>query len=343
MPLTEAFLPRAFRRLQPWGPALRAAAAVSACLAAGQLAHRTALGLVMAVGARRVVLVDPGGEPAARAANLALAALATTAAVFLGTLAGNSLPLSALGMFGLGWVAGVGRSHSEAAGKLAAAPALLFALAQLLPGGPATSAERALAVAVGCAVACLLVLDTFPAAWFRLAFRRTATGLAFLAAAARSPAAAGRFGLLLAGTVTGCLLAVRLLGVPRGSWVVVSVLLVLRPESGTTRRRGLERLLGTLVGCLLAAALVFLVRPVALVDVLIFLLMAGYFRLQPRAYGWSLAFLTPAIVLGVGLLEPGNWHWAENRGLDVVAGTLVALGVGWLLGVKPAPPPPVIG
>ncbi|MGO8968029.1 MAG: FUSC family protein [Myxococcaceae bacterium] len=336
-------LPGAGRVLRQLGPALRGAAALSACLVAGQLAGQTALGLVMAVGARRVVLVDPGGEPDSRAANMALAALAGTAAVFLGTLAGSSLPLSALGMFALGWMAGVGRSHGEAAGKLSAAPALLFALAQLLPGDAVTALERALAVAVGSAVACLVVLDTFPAGWLPLALRRAAAALRFLAAAATAPAAAGRFGLLLAGTVTGCLLVVRLLGVPRGSWVVVSVLLVLRPETATTRRRGLERLQGTLVGCLLAAALVFLVRPVALVDALIFLLMVGYFRLQPQAYGWSLAFLTPAIVLSVGLLEPGNWHWAERRGLDVAAGTLVALGVGWLLGAKPAPPPPVIG
>src|SRR5208283_5532179 len=102
MPVRDA-LPRAGRLLLQLGPALRGAAAMSACLAAGQLAGQTALGLVMAVGARRVVLVDPGGEPASRAANMALAALAGTAAAFLGTLAGSSLPLSALGMFALGW------------------------------------------------------------------------------------------------------------------------------------------------------------------------------------------------------------------------------------------------
>ena len=166
----------------------------------------------------------------------------------------------------------------------------------------------------------------------------------FLAASAASPLAASRFGVVLAATVTGCLLAVRALHIPRGNWVVVSVLVVLRPEASATRRRGVQRLGGTLAGCALAAALVFLVRSVALSQVLIFLLLVAYFRLLPVAYGWSLAFLTPAIVLGLALLEPGNWHWAANRALDVVAGTLVALLIGLLL-QRAAPPqaPSVIG
>ncbi len=317
---------------------------MSACIAAGQLSGRTGLGLVMAVGARRVALADPGGEPASRAASLALAALAGAAAVFVGTLAGNSLALAALGMFALAWVAGAARSKTDAAGRLAAVPAVLFALAQLLPGDVSAAAERALAVAVGGTVAHLLLLDALPAGWIRRAAQRTVAGLRFLAASVASPAAAARFGLVLAAAVTGCLLAVRALEVRRGNWVVVSVLMVLRPELATTRRRGVERLAGTLVGCALAAALVFLVHSVVLTEMLILLLLVGYFRLQPEAYGWSLAFLTPAIVLGVGLLEPGNWHWATSRALDVAAGTLVALLVAVLL-QRAAPPPPssVIG
>jgi uncharacterized membrane protein YccC len=56
------------------------------------------------------------------------------------------------------------------------------------------------------------------------------------------------------------------------------------------------------------------------------------------AYGWSLTFFTPALVLGISLLEPGNWHWAANRAVDVAAGTLVALGAGLLSG-RLTPPP----
>jgi uncharacterized membrane protein YccC len=124
---------------------------------------------------------------------------------------------------------------------------------------------------------------------------------------------------------------------------VVSVLVVLRPDHAVTRRRGLERLWGTLLGCFLAAALVFLVRWPWVADGLIFVLMVGFFRLQAAAYAWSLAFFTPAIVLGISLLEPGNWHWAANRAVDVAAGSLVALVVGSLLGgsLRPQPAPVV--
>ncbi len=332
-------LAQAQKGLSQLAPAVRAAAAVSGCLAAGQLAGRTALGLVMAVGARRVVIADPGGEPASRAANMALAVVAGSLAGFTGTLAGHSLTLSTLGMFALGWVAGVARSRSDAAGRLAASPAILFALAQILPGDIRTAAERALAVGVGGAVGEVLVLGAYPRGWLRLAARRAQSGLRFLGAALLTPGTDVRFGVVLAATVSVCLLVVRALDLPRGHWVVVSVLVVLRPEPAATRRRGLERVVGTLWGCVLAVALVYLVRAPLLADLLVFLLMVAFFRLQPVAYGLSLAFFTPAVVLGISLLEPGNWHWATTRAVDVAAGTVVALGAGFLVGARPAPPP----
>jgi uncharacterized membrane protein YccC len=328
---SSGYLPRARERLADLMPALRAAAAVSGCLAAGQLSGHTAVGLVMAVGARRVVMADPGGRSVSRAAHLAIATVAGALAAFAGTLLGHSLALSTLGMFVLGWAAGVARGRGEAAGRLAAAPAILFALAQILPGDWRMALQRALAVGVGGVVAGLFVVGAWPPGWLRVAARRTRVGLRFLWRSMVSRRADARFGFVLASTVSVCLFAVRALDLPRGPWVVVSVLVVLRPEPAVTQRRGLERLWGTLLGCALAAALVFLVRSPELADVCIFLLMVGFFRLQPVAYGWSLAFFTPAVVLGISLLEPGNWHWAANRAVDVAAGSLVALGVGFLL------------
>jgi uncharacterized membrane protein YccC len=334
-----SYLASTRQRLGPLAPAFRAAAAVSACVVTGQLAGRTGVGLVMAVAARRVVIADPGGEPASRAANMAIALVAGSLAGFAGTLAGHSLALSTLGMFALGWVAGVARSRSEAAGRLAASPAVLFALAQILPGDIRIAAERALAVGIGGAVGEVLVLGAYPRGWYGLTARRARTGIRFLWGAMLSPGADVRFGFVLAATVSACLLVVRALELPRGYWVVVSVLVVLRPEAAVTRRRGLERVAGTLSGCFLAVGLVYLVRSPLAADLLIFVLMVGFFRFLPVAYGWSLAFFTPAVVLGISLLEPGNWHWAANRAVDVAAGTVVALGAGFLLGSRRAPPP----
>ena len=285
----------------------------------------------MAIGARRVVFADPGGSPASRGANMAIAVVANAFAALAGTLLGHSLAASTLGMFVLGWVAGVARTHSEAAGRLGTSPAILFALAQILPGDLSTALLRALAVGVGGLVALACVLARFPKGWLRLAVRRLSTAVHLLGRAFGSSEVEVLFGLVLAFTVAACLWVVRALDLPRGSWVVVSVLVVLRPDHAVTQRRGLERVWGTLLGCLLAAALVSVVRSPWLADGLIFLLLVGFFRLQAVAYGWSLAFFTPAVVLGISLLEPGNWHWAANRAVDVAAGSLVATGVAFLL------------
>ena len=336
-------LSRIQEKLVDFGPALRSAAAVSGCLAFGQLAGRTALGLVMAVGARRLALVDARGTNATRAARMAIAIVAGCLAAFAGTVVGHSLALSTLGMFALGWVAGVARGRSEAAGRLASSPAILFALAQILPGDVQVALERALAVGAGGVLAAGFLLSGYPRGWGRLVGKEARAALHFLRRAMLSPGADLRFGVVLASTVSACLFIVRALDLPRGHWVVVSVLVVLRPERVATHRRGMERVLGTLLGCLFGAGLVFALRSPWLADLCIFLLMVGFFRLQPQAYGWSLAFFTPAVVLGISLLEPGNWHWATNRAVDVAAGSLVALAVGFLLrGTLTRPTLPVV-
>jgi hypothetical protein len=335
--------PRARQECTHLEPALRAAAAVALCVVVGQLWGRTAVGLVMAVGARRVAIANPGGTATSRGANMAIAVVVGALAAFAGTLVGHSLAASTLGMFVLGWVAGMARSRSEAAGRLASSPAILFTLAQILPGDTGMALQRGLAVGVGGAVAGVFLVAGYPKGWLRLAARRTRAGAQFLWRATRSTEGDMRFGLALAATVSACLFVVRALDLPRGYWVVVSVLVVFRPEQAATRRRGLDRLYGTLLGCALAIGLVFLVRAPWLADVMLFLLMVGFFRLLPVAYGWSLAFFTPALVLGISLLEPGNWHWAANRAVDVAAGSLVALGAGALLRGRPGRrPTPVV-
>ncbi len=292
---------RARQALRGLLPAVRAAAPVSLCLAAGQLMGRTDVGLVMAVGARRVAIADPHGEPASRGANVALAAGADAVAVFLGTLAG--IP-SAVGPRNvcprLGGRGGKKPPRgSRPAGRGASRPLRPRPTSSRGPGrSGSTGAGRGRRGRRG--------PSPFSDGFQRLAevaLARARASLALLAAAASHPAEGSRFGLLLAGTVTGCLLAVRALGVPRGNWVVVSTLLVLRPEAGGTRRRALERLEGTLLGCALAGGLLILLHSVVLTDLLIFLLLVGYFRLPPGS-PWALAFFTPALVLGVGRSSP---------------------------------------
>jgi len=82
------------------------------------------------------------------------------------------------------------------------------------------------------------------------ALRDAARAVAAVLTDPRHPVA--RFAVRLGLTVVAAHLLARALHVSRGLWVVTTVLLVLQPSAGLTRRRGMQRLLGTVAGGLLA-------------------------------------------------------------------------------------------
>src|SRR6266851_567270 len=74
------------------------------------------------------------------------------------------------------------------------------------------------------------------------------------------------------------------LGVARAAWVTVAVVIVLQPDSGSTVRRAVQRVLGTVVGAGLAALLVPVLRSPTLIGVVLFPLSALALALRPLNY-----------------------------------------------------------
>ncbi|MFN8194429.1 MAG: FUSC family protein [Nocardioidaceae bacterium] len=134
---------------------------------------------------------------------------------------------------------------------------------------------------------------------------------------------------IAAGVATYLTLA---LGIGHGYWLVLTLVMVLRPVRGETARNALDRTLGTLVGVVLGVAAVLLL-PLAVS--LVFLLacfvltvawaLAGNVRMQT-------VFTTPMVVLiGSAGLAGSTVGLALDRLLLVSAGAVVAVGLAVLL------------
>ncbi|GAB2488368.1 FUSC family protein [Jatrophihabitans fulvus] len=93
-----------------------------------------------------------------------------------------------------------------------------------------------------------------------------------------------RHAVRLAVVVAGGDAVVRLLGIDRGYWVALTLLVVLRPDFGATLQRGVMRTAGTVVGLLVATALVHFV---------------------PGGDWWHVALIGVA-AFGMRLAGPGN-------------------------------------
>jgi uncharacterized membrane protein YccC len=135
-----------------------------------------------------------------------------------------------------------------------------------------------------------------------------------------------RHAVRLALVVAGSDLLLRLAGVPRGYWVPLTALVVLRPDFAATFQRSTLRVLGTVLGLIAATVLVHVVPggqwyTIGLVAVFVFgMRLAG-----PSNLGLSAVCLAALVVVLLSLAGVSPHATVLRRGLDTAIGGGLAL------------------
>jgi uncharacterized membrane protein YccC len=123
--------------------------------------------------------------------------------------------------------------------------------------------------------------------------------------------------------------ASEVLPLSRSYWVVLTVVIILKPDYGSVFARAVQRGVGTIVGAVLGTVILIAVPygPWLLVPfgVLAALLPYG----KARNFGLAATFVTPLVVLLIDLLDVGGWRLAEIRLLDTLLASLIVLLFGY--------------
>ena len=129
---------------------------------------------------------------------------------------------------------------------------------------------------------------------------------------------------LRVGTVTAvAVLLAGLLGLPRGYWVTITIVIILQPYTGATTLKAVQRVIGTVVGGMLTAALGAVFHDARAILVMSFVFAAVSVALLPINYTAFSVFLTPTFVL-LAEAGAGDWHLAGVRVLDTIIGGVLA-------------------
>jgi uncharacterized membrane protein YccC len=113
----------------------------------------------------------------------------------------------------------------------------------------------------------------------------------------------------------------------RGYWVMLTTLVVLKPDYAATMQRGVARVIGTAGGAIVAGALVGGLHPHDMeLTVLVGVFAAASYAVFGASYAVYTFALTGVVVLLVSTFDPRPLAAVADRGLDTLVGGALALG-----------------
>ena len=109
-------------------------------------------------------------------------------------------------------------------------------------------------------------------------------------------------------------------------WVLLTIVVILKPGYAITRQRNTDRLLGTAVGVALGALILLTIEPWQVLMAIMLGFMVASFSLWRHRYFLSVATLTVFIIIAMHLLHPANDIVAllKDRLLDTAIGSAIA-------------------
>lgn len=110
-------------------------------------------------------------------------------------------------------------------------------------------------------------------------------------------------------------------------WILLTIVVIMRPNYGLTKQRTRKRIVGTLIGGALAIAIVFITQNTTVYAILGILSLTLAFSLIQRNYTTAAIFITLSIIFIYALLQPNVLSVIQFRIVDTLIGAgLAAFG-----------------
>ncbi|MCJ8164377.1 FUSC family protein [Pontibacter sp. E15-1] len=114
-------------------------------------------------------------------------------------------------------------------------------------------------------------------------------------------------------------------------WVLLTIIVILKPAFSLTKQRNYQRLVGTVIGGGLGVLILAVVQDQVIQFGLVVLFMVATFSLQRISYFLSVVFMTPFILIIFGFLGGANLTIARERIVDTLLGSAIAFTASYLL------------
>ncbi len=117
----------------------------------------------------------------------------------------------------------------------------------------------------------------------------------------------------------------------QGFWILLTVLIIMKPGFALTRQRNGFRLLGTLIGCAVAFGILYSVHDQTLLFIMMVLItIVGASMIQVN-YMAASTLNTTAILMAFHFIDPGSSTIIADRAIDTFVGSVICFGCSYFL------------
>lgn len=115
-------------------------------------------------------------------------------------------------------------------------------------------------------------------------------------------------------------------------WILLTVIVILKPAYSLTRTRNIERLSGTIIGALLGVVILSIVKDRTALVTILAISMVGAYSFMRKKYLVSVTLMTLYLLLMFHLLDPKDFSTIFiDRIIDTLIGSVIAVIFGYLL------------
>lgn len=114
-------------------------------------------------------------------------------------------------------------------------------------------------------------------------------------------------------------------------WILLTILVILKPAFSLTKQRNIQRLIGTLCGGVAGALILIFVQDELTLFILLLVFMVGTFSFQRLNYIVSVLFMTPYILILFSFLGENTLTIAQERIVDTFIGSFIALTASFMI------------
>ncbi len=114
-------------------------------------------------------------------------------------------------------------------------------------------------------------------------------------------------------------------------WILLTIIVIMRPSYGLTKERSKDRIIGTLIGAFIAVGIVFITQNLVVYSVLAFISLILAFSLIQQNYKSAAALITISIIFLYSLMNPNAFEVIQYRVIDTIIGALIAVIANYLI------------